>query len=1074
MSRLFTCSTVVVSTVVVLSGASFAKNGAQNRLVRTSEWSDGAAGFALDPHTNQAYRIGASAVVNTLFLATFNFDSGETCINQGWTSVDMTLQTGDYWHVDDFAQINALGSLGGKTATGEGTTFAAAQGSKSMWMGQRIPLADPVDPIHCHYAALPGYGNSWDQSFCSKACLVTSGGPTPNLDVAFKLKYDTETSYDGTWLEYTTDCSGNTGWTELDSGPGAAGWSGFTSATWAGGRYANGRTVAHSYAVGPGPVRVRLHFVSGLKFSNEDGGLFIGLGVMVDSLSWEGTPVEDFEDEAIGAHSSQDWQTCNTPGFGNYLALFRRDSANYEDPCVDNIGCYWAALQGSTEFYACGNPSQPAQHVVPHMNVRHEYMWNEIWSPQIPLSGSGNDFRLRYTVYRDLPLDNLVFHVWHVRSTTVTGCPGPWLDRGVAYFGDSKDWYVADNAIGTKINVAQAISIQVALGVVDMCPFWCGIMGTGLCHSPAPYFDKVQVLRLENAAPLWDVRTIETFQDTFSANGTITGTARADEAMDIKPASSPTFTPGDSAVVLFLLDPSNQNASFTTTSAGLSNDPTASTFVGRHKTKNAVYGYFTVTPFNATKIGPAISEGPGGTANRYPYVGSVSAGGKTWAKVRMDYTYTGTAATPGYGTGTQPRVTQRFNIDINDNLFTPGDTVEYFYSATSLDGTKTYFSTTWGSTSVIGDVAANPMEFTVLPAGGYNRGGDVLYVDGADGLGNQTYFDGTFMQLGLADKIDRYDVLGPSSGVGNRPGGRVVNVANQLNACYKRIIWDCGPYSVTIGDGTGDPEKCNDYALLNTFLANLAPGGGGVYICGDRVAENLNGYSSASAVTFRTTYLPFTLINNNHRLGPTAIQISPTVEPWPGRNFDDSFVVFGGCPELNDFDVLGANGTSLVQMTYTTSSGPYGAVVSNIHGNAHVMMSGFSFALIRDNDLNGTMDRTAFLYRILNWLGPTMGTIDPVGDPVLHNSLAQNYPNPFNPQTSIAFSLKQRSNVSLKIYDVAGALVRELVNEARAAGSYSVKWDGRDERGQQAASGVYFYKLVAGEFTSTKKMVLLK
>lgn len=1066
MSRLTHCFALVVIVVLSFAGIAFAKKAdPADRLVRTSEWSEGAAYFALDPRTNQPYRVASTAVVNTLVLATYEFDSGATCTNQGWTSVDMTRETGDYWHVDDFANINELGSLGGKTVSSPGVPFAAIQGSKSMWMGQRIPPADPVDTIHCGYLALPGYGNNWDQLFCSKACLSTSGGPSSNLDVAFKLRFDVNASYDGTVLDYTADCSGNTGWTELDGGPTRAGWSG-----------PGNLTVAQSYAAGPGPFKVRLHFTSDGSWSGQDG-LHPGLGVMVDSLSWEGTPVEDFEGEALGAHSSEDWQSCNTPGFGNYLGLFRRDEANDEDPCLDNISCYWAALQGSTEFYNCGTPSQPTQRVVPHMNARHEYMSNEIWSPVIPLSGTGNDFRLRYTVYRDLPLDNLIFHVWHVRSIPDNGCPGPWLDRGMAYFGDSKDWYVADNAIGTKINVTTANSIQVALGVVDMCPMWCGLFGSGLCHSPAPYFDNVQVLRLDGVGPLWDVRTIDTLQDTFSANGTISGAARADIAMDIKPASSPNYTPGDSCVVLYLADPPYASGVLTN-SSGLSADLNVSTFVGRHKTKKQAYMYVSVWPQGqATKTGAALSQGPGGQAYRYPFAGTQVIDGITWTKIRMDYTYMGSASNPGDGhpSPNAPQyVANRFNVDLNDNVFTPGDTVCYFFGATSPGGT-TYYSTEYGATADISAVAANPMEFTVLPAGGYNRGGNVLYVDGADGLINQTYFEGAFNNnVYPMQWVDRYDVRSPSSGESNRPGARVTNVAAQLNACYKRIIWDCGPYSTTLGDGSGIPEKSNDYALLNSFLGNLAPGGGGVYMCGDRVAEYLNGYAGASAVTFRSTYLPCTLINNNHRLAPTSLQVSPTIEPWPGRIFSDSFVAFGGCPELNDFDVMDAAGTSQVQMTYTTPSGPYGAVVSNIHGNARAIMSGFSFALIRDNELNGVMDRSKFLYDILNWLGPTVPIIDPVGGPVLSNSLAQNYPNPFNPQTSIAFSLKQRSAVSLKIYDVAGALVRELVSDTRVAGAYDVKWDARDASGQQVASGVYFYKLNAGSFTQTRKMVLLK
>lgn len=90
------------------------------------------------------------------------------------------------------------------------------------------------------------------------------------------------------------------------------------------------------------------------------------------------------------------------------------------------------------------------------------------------------------------------------------------------------------------------------------------------------------------------------------------------------------------------------------------------------------------------------------------------------------------------------------------------------------------------------------------------------------------------------------------------------------------------------------------------------------------------------------------------------------------------------------------------------------------------------------------------------------------------NQLAQNYPNPFNPQTTLAFSIKDASDVTLAIYDVAGGRVRELVNEHRAPGAYKVVWDGTNTKGSQVASGVYFYKLVAGSFVETKKMVMLK
>jgi hypothetical protein len=526
-------------------------------------------------------------------------------------------------------------------------------------------------------------------------------------------------------------------------------------------------------------------------------------------------------------------------------------------------------------------------------------------------------------------------------------------------------------------------------------------------------------------------------------------------------------------VIQSLIDPAYASGTTTNTS-GLSNDPNLSTFVGRHKTKKQVYMWVAVWPQGQpNKSGDGLSEGPGGQANRYPHIAAkdyIDAHGVTWTAIRADYTYTGTAASPGLGTGTQPLVANRFNVDLNDNLFAPGDTVCFFYGATSPGGTN-YYSDQWHVTDNIAEVAANPMEFTVLPAGGFNRGGSILYVDGADGLGVQPYYTGALMVLNRLHTTDRFDVRGPSSNVSNRLAGRVTNVTAQLTACYREIFWDCGSLTSTLGDGTGNPEKTDDYQLLNTFLGGLTQPGG-VYLAGDRVAEALSHYSGASAVTFRTTYMPFTLISSNHRLAPTNYMISPTIVAWPGRSYFDSFFIFGGCPELNDFDVLGASGSSRVQMSYNTASDPNGAVLRNTNGNAAVILGGFSFAYIRDNELDGVSDHAKFLLDTMVALGTPFPVIS--AGPALRNSLAQNYPNPFNPQTTIAFSIKARMHVEVAIYDVGGRLVRTLANETRAAGAYEITWDGRDDNGQAVASGVYFYRLVAPQFTQARKMVLLK
>jgi hypothetical protein len=88
--------------------------------------------------------------------------------------------------------------------------------------------------------------------------------------------------------------------------------------------------------------------------------------------------------------------------------------------------------------------------------------------------------------------------------------------------------------------------------------------------------------------------------------------------------------------------------------------------------------------------------------------------------------------------------------------------------------------------------------------------------------------------------------------------------------------------------------------------------------------------------------------------------------------------------------------------------------------------------------------------------------------------LAQNFPNPFNPTTRIAFGLKAPAVITLRIYDASGRLVRTLVEGARPAGHYSELWDGRNVIGKAVASGIYFYRLDAGSFSETRKMVIMR
>ncbi|HCA80085.1 MAG TPA: hypothetical protein DEP53_10165 [Bacteroidetes bacterium] len=139
------------------------------------------------------------------------------------------------------------------------------------------------------------------------------------------------------------------------------------------------------------------------------------------------------------------------------------------------------------------------------------------------------------------------------------------------------------------------------------------------------------------------------------------------------------------------------------------------------------------------------------------------------------------------------------------------------------------------------------------------------------------------------------------------------------------------------------------------------------------------------------------------------------------------------------------------------------AAVSAFYGTTTNFARRDTFALVAD----------ALVLRELDRLQPTVtGVKDEIP---LQFALSQNYPNPFNPTTTIEFSLARSVPVELKVYDLLGREVAVLINgDAMNPGRYMMRWDGRNRYGQSVATGVYFYRLVAGDFVQSKKMVLVK
>jgi len=134
------------------------------------------------------------------------------------------------------------------------------------------------------------------------------------------------------------------------------------------------------------------------------------------------------------------------------------------------------------------------------------------------------------------------------------------------------------------------------------------------------------------------------------------------------------------------------------------------------------------------------------------------------------------------------------------------------------------------------------------------------------------------------------------------------------------------------------------------------------------------------------------------------------------------------------------------------------------------------------NDVNVTPG-TTYYYQISDVSIYGYETVHPViASATIGNSMAvaadfavmQNFPNPFNPETTIRFSLPTTSQAQLAVYDMSGRLVRNLVNGQLTAGSHEVTWNATDNAGNTLPSGMYIYRLVAGEHTAAGKMLFVK
>ena len=304
-------------------------------------------------------------------------------------------------------------------------------------------------------------------------------------------------------------------------------------------------------------------------------------------------------------------------------------------------------------------------------------------------------------------------------------------------------------------------------------------------------------------------------------------------------------------------------------------------------------------------------------------------------------------------------------------------------------------------------------------------------------------------EVGTGTGVDLFVLHGstdaPTVDVKAREAGNLVLVND---AAYSDIT----PYfTVPAGNYTLDLYLADGTTLVASFIAPLAGLGGGaaaVFASGFlNPAGNQNGaafglfaaLANGNVVELTAGVLPVELSSFNANVNGTSVTLN-----WSTAS------------ELNNngFEVQRKSGDEFVTIAFVKGAGSTTEIQNSSYSDENLLVGKYSYRL-KQVDFNGTFEYSNVIN--VDLFSPNEFVLD------------QNYPNPFNPSTIISFSVPQSSFVTLKVYDVLGNEVSTLVNETKEAGKYNISFDASG-----LSNGVYFYSINSDNFTSTKKMLLMK
>jgi hypothetical protein len=393
---------------------------------------------------------------------------------------------------------------------------------------------------------------------------------------------------------------------------------------------------------------------------------------------------------------------------------------------------------------------------------------------------------------------------------------------------------------------------------------------------------------------------------------------------------------------------------------------------------------------------------------------------------------------PGGWSQSFTTVNGTFNLGQADTVtVNPGDSTSILVSVNgnSING---YGKTYAQFNSVQGTFGITEFKFTTF-------GLDILVVDDDGGMNYEEYI------------IHELNTLGSEYGV--IPSDFIPSNTNSLNT-FNTFVWN-----TALTEPGVDTDEMNS---LKTFLDN----GGNLYLNGVdlayQMADPASPFYSTETNNFFTNYLHSSYILREH----TAI-ITLGIDGDPITDSLGMMLLAGGTGAntinhsaghyVNQIEAEGLYNANILSFWQKPDDHPAIRAFHGLHGK--IVFTAFGFETIAVDGI-----RALFAERIIDWLSIPVGIeeTDPTMMPASFN-LSQNYPNPFNPSTKITYALPNQSSVVIKIYDLTGQEVITLVDEVKEAGTYEINFDALN-----FSSGVYFYQMRAGDFSSVKKMSILK